>query len=88
MTSKRLGELQIGDFVADMHYGFTPLRERFHVEEIAKWHHPFDQCPFAGFQSRMNKGLYVLGVDHYRPAIICGYTYDGDRSGIVRLEEK
>jgi hypothetical protein len=90
MTDKTADLLEVGDFVADMHYGLEPLRKRFKVTVLATWRHGPENMPFpptvAG-HLRMNKGLYVIGVTDHYCGVVCAYTYDGIRSGLIALED-
>jgi hypothetical protein len=85
MTSKTFDQLEIGDFVADMHDGLAPIRARFNVLTSIQWEYagfgtPDRKDPF----SFPNKELRVLGIQN-SGAIVCGYTYDRMYAGIVIL---
>lgn len=99
-TLKPLVELQVGDFVHDMHVGIGPLRQRFgivsHITGTGNW--------FPDFPNRQLRvvghsygGLDALGhetgaltevdgVAMQPVCIICGY-HDGPRSGVMVLAE-
>jgi hypothetical protein len=78
---KSFAELEIGDYVADMHYGTAPLRQRFTVVHNNQWQVSAPLFPFA------NKELRVLDF-HHDGSIVCGYNYDGRAAGTVTLAEK
>lgn len=101
MTSKPFSELQVGDFVCDMHDGLGPVRERFDVVSHVNWDEP-DQndAPlfntyigqFRSSRGYVNKHLVVIGFSGEstlsRPVVIAAYCYDGRRSGIVVFCDK
>ena len=102
MTDKPIGEWRVGDPIADMHYGIGPLVKRYKIVSHVRWDEPLaviDSGPGFGdylgkFKPRtgyLNKFLVVLGFTDdstlAKPEVVCGYCYDGVRSGIVVLSE-
>ena len=86
MGQKTINDLEIGDFVADMHDGFRPLADRFTVRPIDSWEHeaPSDHFPKP---HAMNKYAYVLGHND-EGELICGYQYDGRYSALFAISAK
>lgn len=93
VTTKRFDDIQIGDYIADMHDGVSQLRTRFgivsRIDGEGNW---FPDLP--------NKHLRVIGLSYGgldlqfpeiaaqgHVALVCGYQYDGRRSGILVLTE-
>lgn len=104
MTNKHLDELDLGDFIADMHDGEAQLRERFEVVSHVRWDEPpqiHRTATIHGFYEYLqqfcrsaytNKYLIVIGwaddSSLSAPVIIAGYCYDARRSGIITLRAK
>jgi len=85
----KLDDLNLGDFVYDMHDGLRPLRERFGIISMVQWHHSSENVqPFVGPKGWKfpNKELRVIGFTDEGHAV-CGFTYDGIRSGILVLSD-
>lgn len=67
MTEKKFHELQVGDWVADMHYGVNPLKARFEVVSDIRWDEPrleapgrsgYVDVPFFNYLQGFLKGVY------------------------------
>jgi hypothetical protein len=83
---KTFDELETGDYVADMHYGFRPLAERFTVRPIDSWRHDEPNAHFPKPRAT-NKCAYVLGHTD-EGELICGYQYDGHYSALFAISRK
>lgn len=84
MTTKVFHELQVGDYIADMHYGIEPIAKQFDVVSHITWDEPTDcrvghdgypEHAFFRYLNQFvndraaNKMLYVIG---FSPASTLG----------------
>lgn len=99
---KAFRDLEVGDFIADMHYGIGPVAAQFDVVSHVRWDEPrlhqpardgYPEHAFFRYLDEfmpggyVNKCLHVIGHGD-DGSIVAGYCYDGRRSGIVVLKEK